>query len=317
MKKKKKTIISVSRRTDIPAYYADWFRKRLEIGYTNYPNPMNPNSIVTQSLLPEDVKCFVFWTRNPNPLMKHLDYLDETFDKRHYMHFTINGQPESLELRNPKVSYAVDLVKKLYNRYGQDYVQWRYDPIVISDITPESYIIDKFGEIANHLNGLVKRCYFSFVDYYAKTKRNFAKLEKELSINFREIDLERRIELTLELKRIADSYNMTLHSCAEDDLLEPTNVFKAHCVDADLVKLFCREDESSNFSEAPSRIGCGCIDSRDIGYYDSCPHGCIYCYANTDPDAALQNARNYLKDGFSADSKIIPQDPVEPDLFNS
>lgn len=316
--KSKKIVVSVSRRTDIPAYFADWFRKRIEIGTTFYPNPMNPNQIVAQELRPEVVKAFVFWTRNPKPLFKHLDYIDSKFDKKHYMHFTINGLPEELELRNPKIDFAIDSVKYLADRYqSNEYVQWRYDPIVISSLSEYEYHIEKFDEIANKLNGFVNRCYFSFVDLYSKTKRNFLKIEKEKNIKFRTPDLEERIELVKEFINIAEPLGIKLYACAEDDIFNVLgNIKKAHCVDGDIIDRICEKDSQSNYSTKPSRIGCGCIDSKDIGYYDSCPHGCIYCYANMNPETALENAKGYLKNGFPLDNeKTVSNGEQQGEIF--
>jgi hypothetical protein len=302
MKKKQQMIVSVSRRTDIPAYYADWFRKRLEMRYSVYQNPIS-NSPVFIDLSPESVKAFVFWTRNPKPLFKHLDYIDEKYDKKHYMHFTINGLPEVLEQRNPKIDFAIDCVKFLTERYGDWYVQWRFDPIIISSVTPESYIIEKFDEISDKLKGLVKRCYFSFVDLYQKTIRNFRKIEIEHGIKFKKYCLEEQLALVKNLKEIAESKAIILYACAEDQLLDVTGVEKAHCVDPDLVELVSGDHHDKKYKYTPSREGCGCVDSRDIGYYDSCPHGCIYCYANMDPDKAFENARTYQKEGFPYDGE--------------
>jgi hypothetical protein len=303
MKKPKQTIISVSRRTDIPAYYADWFRKRLEMGYTFYPNPMSGQPVFA-NLSPENVRAFVFWTRNPKPLFKHLDYIDERYQKRHYMHFTINGLPEILEKRNPKIDFASDCARYLCDRYGSGYVQWRFDPIILSSVTPVSYFVEKFDEISGKIAGLTERCYFSFVDLYDKTIRNIKKIEKETGIQFFDSNLEEQINITKKFQQIADKRNITLHACAEDQLLTITGIEKAHCVDQDLINKVSN-GVNKKFKPAPSRLGCGCIESRDIGYYNSCPHGCIYCYANMDPETALMKAKEYSEEGF-------PYDKLEP-----
>lgn len=305
--KKTKTIISASRRTDIPAYFADWFRKRLEKGYTVYPNPYSGKPIF-QKLSPEFVKAFVFWTRNPKPLMKHLDYIDKHYDNHHYMHFTINGLPDVLESRNPNIDFAIESAKILADRYGPGYVQWRFDPIVISSVTPEEYVYSKFEEIAYKIQGATERCYFSFVDLYVKTKRNFKKLSLKENIEFFPQSYEKQVLITKTLRNIANNYNIEMYACAEDQMLSITGIKKAHCVDGDIINRICYEDDPKNYSEAPSRIGCGCIDSRDIGYYDSCPHGCIYCYSNRDPEVALKNAKKFLSEGFPLDEEEIPED---------
>lgn len=164
-------IVSVSRRTDVPAYYADWLRQRMERGFAAYPNPHSGKPVFVD-LRPESVLCFVFWTRNPRPLFKHLDYIDERYQKRHYTHFTINGLPETLEARNPQIDVALRAVEHLADRYGPDYVQWRFDPIVVSSLTPVELLVERFTELSQRLEGMTRRCYFSFVALYQKTRRN-------------------------------------------------------------------------------------------------------------------------------------------------
>lgn len=303
----KKVIITVSRRTDIPAYYADWFRARLEVGYGYYPNPYSQKPVYVD-LSPQNVKAFVFWTRNPKPLFKHLDYIDQKYEKQHYMHFTINGLPEVLETRNPKIDYAISSVEYLAKRYGPEYVQWRFDPIIFSSITNKDYILSTFQSLASKLEGMTKRCYFSFVDLYDKTKRNFRKIERAHEIEFQKTSLIEQTELIKEFILIANSRAITLFACAEDQLLDAIlGLNKAHCVDADIINRICSSSENLDYDQSPSRIGCGCLESKDIGYYDSCPHGCIYCYANMDPSKALLNAREYMLNGFPMD-QIIRED---------
>lgn len=316
MTKKELIVVSVSRRTDIPAYYPDWFRKRLEIGYAVYPNPYS-NKPVFLDLSPEQVKAFVFWTRNPRPLFKHLDYIDDVYEKRHYMHFTINGLPKSIESRNPKIESAVECAKFLAERYGIHYVQWRFDPIIISSpLTSTHFVIDKFGEIAEKLRGVTQRCYFSFVDLYKKTEKNFKIVEQREGISFdrryttnqMEENFEEQKQLIMKINQIANDNQITLYACAEDSIQQALpGIEKAHCVDADLVERVSQASSASQkFTPMPSRIGCGCIESRDVGYYDSCPHGCIYCYANMDPDEALKKAKEYAAHGFPLDNEIRP-----------
>ena len=291
-------IISVIRRTDIPAYYAKWFRDRLGLGYAYYKNPLS-NKPVFADLSSDSVRAFVFWTRNPKPFFEHLDYIDSRYNKRHYMHFTINGLPKELEERNPKVEFAIESAKYLFDRYGNNYIQWRFDPIIVSSITPEEYILNQFEYISKNLRGYVKRCYFSFIDMYKKTEKNIKQVSDKYNIDFNDYSLSKRITLTKEIKQIAESNNIILYAYAEDDLLKATGVNKAHCIDHDLITLFSGKE--FEIRENPSRKGCGCIESRDIGFYDSCPHGCVYCYANMDPEQALENAKEYLKSGFPFD----------------
>ncbi len=312
----KKTIITVSRRTDIPAYYADWFRARLEKGYAVYPNPYSQKPVKID-LLPENVKAFVFWTRNPHPLFKHLDYIDSRYNYHHYMHLTINGLPELIEKRNPTLDYAISSAEYLAKRYGINYLQWRFDPIVLSSITDTDYILNTFEQIANRLADITSRCYFSFVDLYEKTKRNFIKTENENNINFYPTSISEQVKLIEELQIIAERYKIDLYACAEDQVLELIpKIKKAHCVDSDIVNSLYEKESAGDYKLSPSRLGCGCIDSQDLGYYDSCPHGCIYCYANMDPEKALLNARQYLQEGFPLDNIDFPAAKSIPNLFD-
>lgn len=309
----KKTIISCSKRTDVPAYYSHWLMDRIQKGFTHYPNPMNPSGKpVYQDLMPNAVKAIVFWSRNPRPLFKYLDIIDRVYEKKHYMHFTLNGLPDDLEIRNPKIDVAIDSIKYLADRYKKnDYVQWRFDPIVLSSISNEEYHIDRFTYISEKLKGYVSRCYFSFVDFYKKTQINMTKLEHTKNISFFRPSINECISITKKLKTIADNYNISLYACAEDAIMEGVpGINKAHCIDADLINKIC-DEEKYNYKSTPSRIGCGCIDSKDIGYYDSCPHGCIYCYANMNPERAFKNAKVYLERGFPCDDLSIKHNPKE------
>ncbi|MCI0699438.1 DUF1848 domain-containing protein [candidate division KSB1 bacterium] len=285
-------IISASRRTDIPAYYADWFMRQVERGYVTYPNPMSFKP-VRLSLRPEDVLFIVFWTRNPHPLEKHLDRLDELYRRAYYFHFTINGMPKTLETNNPPVEFAMTTFLRLAERYpGQ--IFWRYDPIVLSDLTPPNYHIEKFGQLAERLRGATQRCYFSFVNWYLKVQRNFAKATAEHGVNFRDAELAERLDLVRQLAPIAAANGMTLYSCCQDALCQINGVAKSRCVDIETIREIAPE-RYRKLRAAPTREDCGCYESRDLGYYDSCPHGCIYCYANLNRERAKEFYGAYLQ----------------------
>ncbi len=294
-------IISASRRTDVPAYYADWFMQQVERGYVTYPNPMSFKP-VRLSLRPEDVLFIVFWTRNPHPLEKHFNRLEELYQRAYYFHFTINGMPKTLETNNPPVEFAIATFLRLAERYpGQ--VFWRYDPIVLSDLTPPSYHLEKFGQLAERLRGATKRCYFSFVNWYLKVQRNFAKATAEHRVNFRDADLTERLNIVRQLVPIAAANGMTLYSCCQEVLCTVEGVAKSRCVDIETIREIAPA-RYRRLREAPTREDCGCYESRDIGYYDSCPHGCIYCYANLNREKAKGFYSGYL------DKRVLPMDEV-------
>ncbi len=270
-------IVSVSRRTDIPAYYADWFMRQVERGEVFYPNPISFRP-VRLSLRPEHVLLLVFWTRNPHPLERHLDRLEAHYGRAFYFHFTINGLPKTLETNNPPLDFAIATFRRLAQRYpGQVY--WRYDPIVLSDRTPAEYHLEKFSELAGRLSGATTRCYFSFVAWYQKVRRNFAEAAHKHGVQFHDPGLPERLALVQALADRAAPHGIQLHSCCQDALCTLPQVAKARCVDAEAVRQFAPE-RWRRLAAAPTREDCGCCESRDIGYYDSCPHGCLYCYAN-------------------------------------
>jgi len=295
----KKIIISASRRTDIPAFYSDWLIERMRLGYLYYPNPFSQKPVYID-LSPEAVKAFVFWTRNPKPLFKHLDFIDEKYNKHHYMHLTINGYPKILEKRSPDINHVISYAEYLAKRYGDNYIQWRFDPIIISSITPYEFIINKFRYIADKLSGITKRCYISFVDLYKKTKINLLKAERDFDIKFYEPSVEEQIKLVKVLLEIAKEKKIDLYVCTEDHLLKRIpELKKAHCVDIEIIDSICRDDEKSNYKISPSRLGCSCYESKDIGIYDTCPFGCIYCYANSNSDKKINDVKRIIKNYYT------------------
>lgn len=306
----KPSVISISRRTDIPAYYSDWLIGKMKAGYTYYMNPYSQNPVFA-SLKPEHVKAIVFWTRNPKPLLKHLDFIDNLYEKRHYMNFTINGQPKEIEMRNPDIDFAISSAEFLARRYGTHYVQWRFDPIVISSITPQDAVIAKFDEISSKLEGMVERCIISFVDLYFKTVQYLKSTYRSKGIEFFMPDQNQQIEITKEIKKIADSKHIQIFTCAEDYVYKNIEgIGKAKCVDPELIaKVTGKTPE--NVKYIPTRLQCGCMDNRDIGYYDSCPHGCIYCYANRSPEYALEKALYFKDNGFPFDSMVYEESNIE------
>jgi hypothetical protein len=285
-------VISVSRRTDVPAYYADWFMQQVERGEAVYPNPISFKP-VKLSLRPEHVLFLIFWTRNPHPLERHLARLEDFYQRAFYFHFTINGLPKTLESNNPPLDFAVATFQRLAARYpGQ--VFWRYDPIVLSGSTPPDFHVQQFGELCARLRGSTSRCYFSFVSWYRKVQRNFAQATRRHGVHFRDAELQERMQLVQQLARVAESHDLILYSCCQDALCAVPQVAKACCVDIETVRSIAPERFRS-LRAAPTRADCGCYESRDLGYYDSCPHGCIYCYANLHRDKAKSFYSNYLK----------------------
>ncbi len=266
-------IISASRRTDIPAFYMPWFMHRLRAGTVSYPNPFGGQNH-TLSLRPEDVHSIVFWSKFYGPFLCHVDEL-QAQGYAFYAHYTITGAPPCLEPNVPHWEQAVQVFRTLAARTSPRHVQWRFDPILLTDDLDAAFYLDRFRQIAAALEGATTRCYFSFATFYTKVTR---RLEKA-GIRFIDPPLEARQALVETLAAAASNHGMTLYSCCQADLLS-ARVRPAHCVDADLLaELF--PDRPLTRTARPTREQCGCFASRDIGMYDTCPFGCLYCYANT------------------------------------
>ena len=280
-------IISASRRTDIPAFYADWLMNRIRAGYCLVSNPFNPAQVARVSLLPEDVDAIVFWTRNPRPLLPHLAELDRR-GYRYYFQFTLTGYPQALEPRLPERSLLLRAFRDLAGYVGPQRVIWRYDPIVLSTITDIPFHERNFAELAEALSGLTPRVVVSLLDPYAKNRRRLRKLA-ECGIVVRDIQgIDNGVgDLLRSLASLAKEHSMEITSCAEPWDLRRYGILPGKCVDDEYIaRIF--GIEVTHAKDEAQRPACGCVRSKDIGAYDTCLYGCVYCYATSDrvdPDA--------------------------------
>jgi len=292
-----KRIISVSRRTDIPAFYGDWFMGRVKEGFAGVVNPFSGQKYIV-SLKPEDVVCFVFWSKNFAPFLENLKIIDGLGCK-FYFNYTVTCLPRVFE-SNVEKQAAIETLKQLSRMYSPKHVNWRFDPIIISSISDRDFYIRGFEELASELEGVVERCYFSFVVKYGKVIRNFDKLQKTDGVKIVDWSNAFKIELANELAAIAERYGIEMFSCCGDYLVKGSRrggcqrIKKAHCIDGGIIEeLFF--PEGLRHKEKPTRKECGCTESTDIGTYDTCPHGCIYCYANMDKHKAYKAFGNHDK----------------------
>lgn len=273
------TIISVSRRTDIPAFYMEWFLNRLEEGYLLYPLPYS-NKLKHLSLDPQEIDCIIFWSKNYSSLIPHLSTLDEN-GYHYYFHFTINNYPDVIEEHVLPVADAIDQVKLLAEHTSTDHVLWRYDPIITTKDFTATYHLYTFEKIASQLQGYIKRCYIEFLDVYKKVETNFDKR----GIKYLPITQDQKRTLAIKMASIAEKYDIKLYSCCDYSILTDT-VHKARCVDPDLIRKITKRELV--LKSGPTRKECGCAKSIDIGEYGSCLHGCLYCYANVNHQEALK-----------------------------
>ncbi len=289
-------IISASRRTDIPAFYSPWLMNRIRAGYCLVPNPFNSSQVSTVSLLPEHVDALVFWTRYPRPLFPHLKELQDR-GYRFLFLYTILGYPGLLDSQCPSLSTSLKTFKYLADSIGPERVIWRYDPIVLSSITPPEFHRKQFGDIATSLSGYTGRCLFSFVEFYGKTKRRLDDLRSQ-GVHLPTTSRESRDALIAHLVQQAALRGMELMHCAGGEDYSSLGVLPGKCVDGDYLArhLGAPTVASRDRSQRPR---CGCTLSKDIGMYDSCLFGCSYCYATNRLDQARENHRRHDPAGLS------------------
>jgi hypothetical protein len=270
-------IISASRRTDIPAFHSDWFLHRLAEGFCNVAHPYT-KKLFRVPLAPGDVGAIVFWSKNYAPLLPKLAAVERT-SKNLFFHFTITANRD-LELRGPDFRDAVRDYLFIAMRYSPDHVIWRFDPICITDKLSFETHEERFVAIAEQLRGHVSSCIISFAHPYRKMVNN---LKKHTSHALVPVSPDEQRACTDRLASRAERYGIRLFACCNDHLLSD-RIGKARCIDG--AKLSLLFGTALDTRSAASRKECGCSKSIDIGAYDTCGHGCVYCYANTDQEKA-------------------------------
>lgn len=283
-------IISASRRTDIPGLYAEWFLRRVRAGYCAVQNPMNPKQVASVSLRPEDVDVVVFWTRSPRALLSKLPELDAA-GLRYYFQFTLCGYGAPIDGKSPSVQTAIDIFKRLASLIGRERIIWRYDPIVFSEVTDVDFHLRNFEHNADALKDLTCRCVISIWDDYRKLAKRLERLSVQ-GIHLRQPHREELDRLIPRLAQICAAHGIEIVSCAEELDLLPYGVKRGKCVDNDFIQRVFGITVSAK-KDSSQRPACGCVQSRDIGVYNSCLMGCMYCYATSCFDTAAANRRKH------------------------
>lgn len=271
-------IISASRRTDIPAYYSEWFFHRLREGYVLTQNPRNPRQIKRISLTPESVDGIVFWTKNPLPMLDRLGELDSF---PYYFQFTLNSYGKDAEPGLPsKNDVLLPAFQRLSKQIGRDRVVWRYDPIFLTPHYTLEYHCRYFRVMASRLSGYTETCTVSFLDFYRNTASRTAPLQ------LLPMTEEAQIKILTSFSETAKEYGISLNMCAEP-ISKQLGIPSASCIDASrLERISGRRLPAER--DKNQRPMCGCAASVDIGMYDCCANGCLYCYANSGPAAVAR-----------------------------
>ncbi len=284
-------IVSASRATDIPAFYADWFFRRLDKGYVKWRNPFSgQDSYVSFA----NTRFIVFWSKNPAPLMPYIPMLKER-GIGCYIQYTVNDyKAEGLEPNVPALAQRIDTFRRLVEVLGSGGVVWRFDPLILTDKINVDTLLEKIARIAYALVGYTEKLVFSFADIepYKKVSRNL----RQSGINYREWDEESMGEFASRLSVMnRKNWNLRLATCAERIDLSEYGIEHNRCIDPELISRLAPDDAIlQNFlynarTDIGQRKACGCILSKDIGAYNTCPHGCLYCYANTSTASASTN----------------------------
>lgn len=289
-------IISVSRRTDIPAFYSRWFVNRIRAGYCTVPNPFNPKQVTRVSLKPEEVEAIVFWTRNPRPMFPFLTELSER-GYRYMFNFTVLDNPRQFDASCPTVKTSIENFQRLTDQIGTGKVIWRYDPIVLSNVTDDAFHRRAFKEIASALQGYARRCIISMVQIYRKSIKRLNDLEKE-GIQLHDWNAAAISPLLESLAYTARHCEMDIFSCCQDTDYSLLGVRPGKCIDAKYLSdvLGIRLEQKKDPSQ---RENCGCTSSKDIGMYDTCLFGCRYCYATSSLQRAQMNHKRHKEDSPS------------------
>ncbi len=277
-------IVSASYRSDIPAFYGDWFLKRLEAGFCRAVNPYG-GQVHQIALTPEAVAGFVFWTRNPGPFRAAL----EEVARRGFpfvVQITATGYSRALETSVRPTERLVALVEEIRAGHGPRAAVWRYDPVLITSLTPPDWHRRNFMALARELTGKVDEVVFSFAHIYAKTRSNLNRAARSHGFTWDDPAEADKRALLAELAAIAREQGLKPTLCAQPDLLSP-GLEPARCIDAERLSDIAGQPIAARTKG--NRPGCLCAESRDIGAYDSCPHGCVYCYAVRRPELAKRN----------------------------
>ncbi|KUK44174.1 MAG: DUF1848 domain-containing protein [Methanothrix sp.] len=286
-------IVSASYRTDIPAFYGEWFEKRLKAGYCMVTNPYNRRQIRRVSLLPEDVDGFVFWTRNLGPFCRRLETVRD-LGRPFVVQQTVTCYPWALEPSAAGAAEAVRQIRGVAETYGPRAVVWRYDPILFSSLTPPEFHLENFEHLAGSLEGHTDEVVISFAQIYQKTARNLDQASRRSGFTWEDPPDELKLALTTRLLKIARFHGMNLSVCSQRKYIVP-GAKAARCVDARRLSEIGGRPIRSRLKG--NRPDCGCYESVDIGDYNTCPAGCAFCYAVLRRDLALSRYRRHDHEG--------------------
>ena len=272
-------ILNTGLRTDIPGFFSEWFYKRIDEGFVYARSPYAKNMVYSYKLDPELIDCIIFCTKNPKPMFNKLEKLDK-FNQ--YWHITITPYEKEVEPNVPPVEDVLESFKFLSDKLGKENISLRYDPIFINEKYTLEKHIESFEYIISALSDYTTEAIISFIDLYEKTKRNFP------SAN--EVTHEERLMIGEEFAKIGKKWNIKIKTCVEGSELDKFGLDSSGCMTKEVIERAI--GKNLDIPKQKARNGeCYCLLNNDIGAYNSCNHGCLYCYANSNKGLVKRNLK--------------------------
>lgn len=293
-------ILSPCGRTDTVQYYTPWLMKRLEEGYAYSRNPLFKNKVTKMNLTPENVDGIVFCSKNYKPLFPYLEWIEERYNT--YYHYTITAYGKEIEPGVPSIDDSIDTLIQLSKVVGKNKIAWRYDPILFTEVYTLEKHLKTFAYMAQKLAPYIDRCIFSYVEMYKKLETNMPEI-----IPFTDED---RIQIAEGIGAIAGKYGIYVQTCGTNGDYSEYGIHTSGCMTLDVLGR-ANGVEFKNVKHKGSRKGCHCIESRDIGAYDTCMNGCKYCYANKTPQKAFENYKLHNPESPIMLGNILEGDTVQ------
>ena len=290
-------VLSVSNRTDVVAFYSDWFMNRYNEGYIDVRNPFNEKLV--NRIYFEDVDLILFCTKNPIPIIDKLKHINKPI----IFQVTLTPYKKDIEPNVPPKGEIIEAIKKISNIVGVDNLYVRYDPIFISEKYNINYHIKSFDKLCNYLNGYAKNIIVSFLDDYKNVRNN-----KDI-LKYRNLTSEDYKTIGINFSRSASKNNMTVQTCCEENNLVEYGFIKRDCISSELAfKL------TGKIIKKWKERKCGCVQMVDIGVYNSCRHFCKYCYANYDENKVLNNYEKHNKNSSLLVGELHSDDIIKKRL---
>ena len=275
-------ILNTGSRTDTVQYYTEWLLKRFEQGFVYSRNPMFPNKVTKYELDPQTLDCIIFCSKNYEPILPYIKNITDKFNT--YFHYTITAYNKDIEPNVPTIDKSIETLIKLSNIVGKQRIAWRYDPILLTKKYSKELHYKTFDYMAQKLSPHIDRCIFSFVEMYKKLKTNMPEII--LLTN------EDKVEIAKNIGLIAKKYNMIIQTCATETNYKDFGILHSGCLTSEILGQ-ANSIKFKSIKHSVNRKNCQCIESRNIGDYDTCPNGCKYCYANQNPEIAKINYQKH------------------------